>query len=510
MKQFFTLIAAASFFAASAQSGLNTQLSNRTAEEHKLIETTASLSSNNKEVQSLRGTGTISDVNQWAWGRSFGQQGATYFLRFMQNDTLGNISGWSTYFDVPTGEQVDVSAVTAYAASIRGDNQPVSMRYSLYAAGADSLPTGMAVESKTVSVDTTTATTIDGFEFDVTFDNPAIFTGDFCVVFEVVGGVGDSVLVLSGATGLGAPDYPFAYQVPGVNPNDPTAFYSGALFGVNFARIPHVYPHVSFDVTNSMMADKDTLCLGDLDVNFMSDRNFLNSEYWTIDGFVGETSVAYWTIDGTAWSPFPTNDTTISFPDAMMDYTVTMHDSFTLWDFSITPIAESMTIVGGAMATDTQVDNVVGGTDADDACANGPGTTTVYTVDGTGVFYTTDVVDCAPAYVPAGIYSDGTTWWQFGAEGVLETSGQCGTSSVGVSLDVTVTRAFLANNMLTVVPGDLALGVQEINVFDLTGKSVISERLTLNKGTQVQISMEDLPAGLYVVHVGNENMKVVK
>lgn len=296
-----------------------------------------------RTTDASRGMQVCSDTNLWAWARSFNGGAPSYFVAYLHNSPFVPNS-YGTYVDVPAGTSINVSGFDLYARSIRGDGASVSVTAAIYLSGADSLPTGAPIRTATISLDTNTTNIIQDFEVSAMFATPATVNGSFIITIENSSTAGDSIEIIRGYTGSGVADgFPAVYQADSIANGD---YFrdNGGSFG---ARLPHFYPYVIFNQTNSFMMSVSQLTSANEDVDFTHiGYSAQNHPIWSFDGFVGNPTT-FWSIDGGAnFTVASTNDTMITFVDETQDYTIVLHDSLGMWNGSTCLMSETQTLLG--------------------------------------------------------------------------------------------------------------------------------------------------------------------
>jgi hypothetical protein len=296
-----------------------------------------SLDHYSKQNSSARATQFCADTNLWAWGRSFDAQGATYLRVTMHKQTL-TVNRMGTYVDVPAGTGVMVRGFQFLAKSARPDGNTVSVNAVLYKAGADSLPTGAAVATATIALDTMNWTRT------AVFTVPGNVTGSFILTVENSITAGDSIDMLVGRQGSGFPD-----GEPIVISADDVA--AGAFFrpvGTGFGSVlPHIYPIVNFQQTSTFVMSVSQLSGPNEDVDMMyTGYSMKNHPIWSIDGFLGNPTTYYSVDGGSSFNVASNGDTTITFVDPYTDYSIVMNDSITMWSNPACVISESTTLLG--------------------------------------------------------------------------------------------------------------------------------------------------------------------
>ena len=287
-------------------------------------------------VDASRGTGTCNDTSRWAYGRSFNGGQPSYFSTFMHSDTLVP-NAYGTYVPVPSTQSVDVSGFTFYGLSLRPDGASVSVNAVLYAAGADSLPTGAALATVAVSLDTTTSNFISPMLQEVTFPSTISVTGSFILSIENSSVQGDSIEVLRGFTGSGsADDFPVIYKAIDLAGGNYTR-----LPGTNFgARLPHFYPYLSYSQSNDFTMSVSKLSGPNESVDFTYDAPSMTDQpVLSISGFVGDTT-SFWNFQD-ATPVMKGRDVSHTFVNPTNDYQVSLTDSILLWNSSYCILTQS-------------------------------------------------------------------------------------------------------------------------------------------------------------------------
>lgn len=150
----------------------------------------------------------------------------------------------SQYYDCP--QSMDINAVTLYAYKTDltgGVSQSVTV--AIYLAGLDSMPTGTALASTTLNVDTTFGNgSLATLQKDVSF-TPITVTQPYCVVFENLS-ANPVVLVCNSYTaGDGQAEWLAGVNIGG----NWIRSYSITLGGSLFDADPILMPHVTYDIT---------------------------------------------------------------------------------------------------------------------------------------------------------------------------------------------------------------------------------------------------------------------
>lgn len=297
---------------------------------------TISLDHYSNSNNSQRATQVCIDTNLWTLARSFGSQGATYALVGMDN-TTGGILSFGTFVDVPTGTSVTVTGFEFLARSIRADFADVTVTAKIYNAGADSLPTGVALASVQVSVDTATT-----WYRTATFTVPAMASGSFVMTLENSSAMADSMDILVGAPGSGIPDnQPAVMQQDGQSAGN--YFRPANVFG---QVLPHFYPFVVFSQSSTFSMSVSQLTSANESVDFAySAYSMQTSPIWTSNPFFGDVSTHYSVDGGSTFSSSVTGDTSIIFADETVDHNIVMNDSLHMWSNGTCVITETNTLL---------------------------------------------------------------------------------------------------------------------------------------------------------------------
>ncbi len=323
-----------------AQNNLKPQFD---AKENFISEKTSFDASYDESFQQ-RAVGVCFDTNLWAWGRSINGGQPTYFTAFLHKEAFVPNS-YGTYVNVPSNTTITVSGFNLYARSIRPDGGSVNVVAAIYAAGADSLPTGAALKTFTLSLDTTTSNFLSEWEQKVLFTSPAIVSNSFVLSIENSTALGDSIEIIRGFTGSGVADgFPAVYQADSIA-NGAYFRDQGGSFG---ARLPHFYPVVTFIQNGSFMMSASQLSGPNEDIDFTHvPYSVQGHPIWSIDGFISR-STTFYSVNGGSFSNASTGDTTITFVDETVNHNIVMNDSITMWSNPTCVISESQTLLAAA------------------------------------------------------------------------------------------------------------------------------------------------------------------
>jgi hypothetical protein len=378
-----------------AQNGLRPQNDNNPIQ---VIETELSSTPTSQSVE--RGTTTCADTNRWAWGRSITGGADTYYQAMMHADSV-NIKSYGTFVNVPAGLTVSVSGFRVFGWSLRPDGASVSVNAVLYAAGADSLPTGAALATTAVTFDTATGAIS---ATDAIFASAVNLSGSFVISIENSTTLGDSSAVLRGYTGSGAADdFPAVYQANVLNAGNYVRL-PGTSFG---ARLAHYYPFVSFQIENSFSMSVSKLSGPNESVDFTYVApNVTDNPIWSLSGFVGDTT-STWNFDDGSTNMLARSTAHI-FAAATQDYNVTLTDSVRKWTGNYCVMTETKTLLKAYPLGVAQIsDNALTAFVANDQIqiTNGEGNATLYSI--TGAVVKQFVISNATATVNISDLNDG-------------------------------------------------------------------------------------------------------
>jgi hypothetical protein len=377
MKKIYTLslglvgLISASF----AQNNLDTKIEYRNI-SGEVIQSRDALVANNS-----RATSNCVDTVDYALYRSLNGSNQVTYANVVLQDSLTTIKGMGLFFPVPAGQSVNVKGIEFLANGRKTDGTSSSVVVSLFAAGADSLPTGSALETKTVMVDTNSQTLGDVYNV-LTFAVGANVSNSFVVTIQA-GSPLDSVALWTGGVVSGGFDgYPTSLEFGG-NWLRPGA--SAQIGGI----IPRIHPIIEYDATNSMLSSVAKLSGSDEEVTFDIISAKMGQSYLSFTGLLQDK-----------------NTTAINFGDGNMkvnasaqekntytvptnDYTVTLTDSISLYSANnVCVVTETLTILKAypLSINDVNTNEFFAYTsEGNIVIGNGVGTAVLYSITGTVV-----------------------------------------------------------------------------------------------------------------------------
>ena len=293
--------------------------------------------SDNNQVNVERGNTTVNDTNFYA---TFVNQvyniDTTYIILSINSS---NIYTWFHRIQTPSNVSVDIEGARMHVASGNADGSPVSVAVSLVETGANGLPSNNVLETKTVSINPVTTNNVGDFANDVVFDNSYSSSNGFYLQMTLDSNASDTLRVITGqngAAGVSGDSISIAGFTGGNNLN-------------TLGYVQHIRPFVSYEATNSITTDKDTITTDNESVSFTAEGNFKNIADPHL--MTGISKNAFWSLDNGSTFVGPANDTTYSFADATIDHTVLLNDSIMTWSAGTYVVSESKTIVGDKTVT---------------------------------------------------------------------------------------------------------------------------------------------------------------
>lgn len=318
--------------ASFAQSNLDTKLEYRNLSGES-IQSRDVLAGN-----SARGTASCVDTVDYALYRSLNSNNQITYASVLLQDSMTTIKGMGLFFPVPAGQSVGVNGLEFLANGSKADGTASSVVVSLFAAGADSLPTGTALETQTVMVDTNSQTFGDIYNV-VTFANVANVSNSFVITVQA-GSPTDSTTLWTGGVLTGGFDgYPTSLELGGNWLRPGAAAQIGGI-------IPRIHPIIEYDITNSMLSSVAKLSGPNEEVTFDLTPAKMGQSYLSFTALLQDD-----------------NTTAIDFGDGNMkvnastqekntyavetnDYTVTLTDSVNLYSANNVCIAtETFTVL---------------------------------------------------------------------------------------------------------------------------------------------------------------------
>ncbi|UTW67604.1 T9SS type A sorting domain-containing protein [bacterium SCSIO 12643] len=329
-----------------------------------------------------RGTQSCVDTVDYALYRSLNSAGQVTYATVLLQDSMTTIKGMGLFFPVPAGQSVGVNGLEFFANSRKADGSASSVVVSLYTAGADSLPTGTALETQTVSVDTNSQTLGDIYNL-VTFSSVANLSNSFVITVEAGSPTDSTALWTGGVLSGGFDGYPTSLEVGG-NWLRPGA--SAQIGGI----VPRIHPLIQYDVMNNVIPSVTKLSGPNEEVTFNITASQMGSSYLTFTGLLQDnntTAINFgdgnMTVDASATETntyaVETNDYTVVLTDSVGLYTI--NPEFCVATETITiqkayPLSINDLDSGKFFAFTSNDEIVVG---------NGEGTAVLYSITGTVV-----------------------------------------------------------------------------------------------------------------------------
>jgi len=239
-------------------------------------------SGNVASADAARGTQSCIDTVDYALYRALNSAGQVTYATVLLQDSMTTIKGMGLFFPVPAGQSVGVNGLEFLANSRKADGSASSVVVSLYAAGADSLPTGTALETETVMVDTNGQTIGDIYNL-VLFSSTANLSSSFVITVEA-GSPTDSTALWTGGVLSGVVDgYPTSLEVGGNWLRPGGAAQIGAI-------VPRIHPLIQYDVVNNVIPSVTKLSGPNEEVTFNITASQMGGSYLTFTGLLQDNN----------------------------------------------------------------------------------------------------------------------------------------------------------------------------------------------------------------------------
>ena len=204
--------------------------------------------------------------------------------------TIGQGVGVGQWYPAP--QSLTISGLSFYAWLDSATNQSVNAVVSIYNAGADSLPTGTALATTTVSVDSSFGNgSLAVLLKHATFTTPVTVTGNYVVTVNNPSGIDMGVLA-NDYTALpadGAGEFLSCIEVQ-------TGWISSrniALGGIPFDADFMLFPHVSYQLTASYAPSPAFGCVGVPITVLNQSSPIVESRFYNFNAFNGTTNDSY-------------------------------------------------------------------------------------------------------------------------------------------------------------------------------------------------------------------------
>ncbi len=274
----------------------------------------------------LRATQNCTDTVDYALyvARDFGGQVTSAAL--ILEDSTSSISGTGIFFPVPTGQSVTISGIEFLAYGLKANGSSSQAIISVYEAGADSTPTGNAIQTQTVSIDTNSYTYGDIYHV-VTF-NPTLVNSSFVITVEA-GSPTDSLIQITGginSVGGRFDGFPTNMAIGG----NWIRLASSNILGI---LVPRIHPIISYNANNSISANITQFTMANELVNFTTTSPTIAESYLSYSGMGTRGNANTSSIDfgdgnsvkGSQQNPSHT------YVDPSQNYTITLTDTIILY-----------------------------------------------------------------------------------------------------------------------------------------------------------------------------------
>jgi len=274
------------------------------------------------------------DTNGYALAKATGLQA----LNVNNTTSAGAIS---QYFDAPQPMTVSGMSFYAWKADVT-NGTTMTVNVQIYAAGADSMPTGTPLATTTVSVDTTFSPgSLAVLRKNATFTSPVTVSVPYVMVLSNPSATPMSVVFNSWNAADGAQEWLSSAQLGPTWTRSYNLNIGGTLFDADCL----FEPHTSYALTASFLVDDPCFATG-LTLNFTNGSSaVVGNRMYNVAAFQNLTNLSYNWNYGDGSLPENTIDATHTYA-AAGTYTVTLTD--TLYGWTTNCIADTMVDLGGA------------------------------------------------------------------------------------------------------------------------------------------------------------------
>lgn len=291
------------------------------------IETQETLPVRGTDISSLRGTTNCIDTVDYALYRSLDGTNTITYATVTLEDSATTIKGMGLFFPKEGTQNITMSGFELQAVGLRADGVPSQTIVSVYAAGADSLPTGTPLTTQTISMDTSTSRSFAD-RFMVHTFTPITISTSFVVTVES-GSPIDSVDIWTGGVLTGSFDgYPTSLSFGGAWLRPQGTAQVGEI-------IPRFHPIISYDATNTLAASVLNLTTPNETVVFTSTFPEVGRSILAFSGLLQDNNTAAIIFGDGLGILNPTISESHSFVDETLDYTVVLSDSILLYQSNI-------------------------------------------------------------------------------------------------------------------------------------------------------------------------------
>ena len=332
------------------------------------------------DINSSRASQTCIDTVDYALYRAIDATGGVSYAQVTLEDSATSINGMGIFFPVPSGQTLTVSGMEFLANGIRFDGNASQVIVSVYTAGADSMPTGTALVTSTVSIDTNSATF--GDIYNVTALTPTTVSSSFVVTVEAGSPTDSLVIITGGAASMGGQfdGFPTNLAIGG----SWVRLQGTSVLGV---IVPRIHPIISYDAKNTLSANVTKLTSANEAVTFHTTSPLIGETVLAYTGLLANTNTSSINFgDGNAING-STQSPTNTYVDETQSYIVTLVDTIVLYQNNVGMciVSETMTIL---KADPNGINDISNGnffayaTNGEVVIGNGTGNAVLYSITG--------------------------------------------------------------------------------------------------------------------------------
>jgi|GEM_PF-1024556 hypothetical protein len=233
----------------------------------------------------------------------------------------------SQYYNAPQAITVHGATFYAYKLDATGGTT-LNVTVELYLAGTDSMPTGTALASGTITIDTTFGGgSLAALEKSISFASPVTVNQPYVIVVGNYSANGMGMVCNSWTAADGGQEWLAGVDLFGTW----TRSYNVNIGGVLFDADPLVLPHVSYDLTSDFSANPLYFNTAPTNVTFTDNSSpILQDRMYNQAAFIASTQLSY-TYDFGDGSPEVNAINTNNNYNLVQPYTVTLKDTLFGW-----------------------------------------------------------------------------------------------------------------------------------------------------------------------------------
>ena len=233
----------------------------------------------------------------------------------------------SQYYNAPQAITVHGATFYAYKLDATGGTS-LNATVELYLAGIDSMPTGTALASGTITIDTTFGGgSLAALEKNISFSTPVTVNQPYVIVIGNYSANGMGMVCNSWTAADGGQEWLAGVDLAGTW----TRSYNINVGGVPFDADPLVLPHVSYDLTSDFSATPLYFNTAPTNVTFTDNSSpILQDRMYNQAAFIAATQLSY-TYNFGDGSPVVNAINTNNNYNLVQPYTVTLKDTLFGW-----------------------------------------------------------------------------------------------------------------------------------------------------------------------------------